>query len=76
MKNIIIIISILFIITVLIGCISNNQKGIVPSEKQAIDKTQDNTPLKGQGIKEIRPKVTGTWDDKKWQRCIEFHGHE
>jgi len=62
MKNISLIIGILFIITAFIGCVSNNQKGV--------------TQLKGQGIKEMRPKVTGTWDDKKWQRCIEFHGHE
>lgn len=76
MKNIVIIIGMLFIVTAFIGCISNNQKGITPSEKQAIDKTKDVAPLKGQGIKAMRPKITGTWDDLKWQRCIEFHGHE
>lgn len=26
--------------------------------------------------KEIVPRIKGTYDDLKWQRCLEFHGHE
>jgi len=51
MKNIIIIISILFIVTAFIGCAVDNKKEIVP-------------------------RITGTYDDQKWQRCIELHGEE
>ncbi|MFH0888684.1 MAG: FmdE family protein [Planctomycetota bacterium] len=63
MKEIIIIIGILFIVASFSGCVSDKFN-------------KEITSLKGQGIKEIRPNVTGTYDDLKWQRCIELHGHE
>jgi formylmethanofuran dehydrogenase subunit E len=70
MKTIIMTTGALFIMSAFIGCTAASP------EKQAPGNAKEVAPLKGQGIKEIRPNITETYDDKKWQRCIEFHGHE
>jgi len=76
MRHTIITIAALFIITTFIGCVADNRKEVTSQENQTPGTTKEVASLKGQGVKEMRPNITGTYDDKKWQRCIEFHGHE